>query len=210
MPKTHGFHNLQFVHVQLSGQHLGDLVVQLFKVRPAVGVRFGFARVECSGNPRVVVFQSFETSDGEIVVAAANDRLFAKLAKELGHPEWAEDPAFATNAQRVANRATLVPMIADLFAAHPAAHWQPLLEDVGIPSGPINSVSQALADPQAVHRGMRLDAEGTPMVGCPIRIDGERQDAPLPPPALGQHGDLLSEWVDVDALAALRAEGIVG
>lgn len=163
-----------------------------------------------AGHPNIVPYQPFAAADQPVIVAVGNDRQFAKLAAILGHPEWAEDPAFATNAQRVANRATLVPMIADLFAAHPAAHWQPLLEDAGIPSGPINSVSQALADPQAVHRGMRLDAEGTPMVGCPIRIDGERQDAPLPPPALGQHGDLLSEWVDADALAALRAKGIVG
>ncbi len=163
-----------------------------------------------AGHPNIVPYQPFAASDQPVIVAVGNDRQFARLAAILGHGEWATDPAFATNAQRVAHRATLVPMIAEIFAAQPAAHWQPLLEEAGIPSGPINTVGQALADPQAVHRGMRLDVDGTPMVGSPIRLDGERQDAALLPPALGQHGDLLSEWIDADALAALRANGIVG
>ena len=163
-----------------------------------------------AGHPNIVPYQPFAAADQPVIVAVGNDRQFARFAAILGHPEWADDAAFATNAQRVANRATLVPLIADLFAARPAAHWLPLLEEAGIPAGPINSVGQALADPQAVHRGMRLDVAGTPMVGCPIRLDGERQDAPLPPPALGQHGDVRSEWIDADALAALRARGIVG
>ena len=74
---------------------------------------------------------------------------------------------------------------------------------------------QMLADPQAIHRGAKLRAGGgalgeVPMVGCPIRLDGQRIDAPLPPPALGEHGDILSEWVNADELEALKTKGIVG
>jgi len=167
-----------------------------------------------AGHPNIVPYQPFAAADQPIIVAVGNDGQFRKLAAILGHPEWAGDERFATNAARVASRETLVPMIAELFRAKAAAEWLSLLEAAGIPAGPINSVSQALADPQAIHRGARLQGGGgalgeVPMVGSPLRIDGERQDAPLPPPALGEHGDLLSEWVDPAELQRLRATGIV-
>ena len=78
----------------------------------------------------------------------------------------------------------------------------------------INSVSQALGDPQTVHRGVRIRAGGgalgpVEMVGSPIRIDGARQDADLPPPGLGEHGDILREWVGDEELVRLRAAEIV-
>ncbi len=90
-----------------------------------------------------------------------------------------------------------------------------MLDEAGIPAGPINSVTQALGDPQAVHRGVRISAGGgalgpVDMVGSPIRIDGERQDAALPPPGLGEHGNVLCEWVGDEELARLRAAGVVG
>src|SRR5690606_11480532 len=133
----------------------------------------------------------------------------------LGHPEWADDPAFSTNAARVASRDLLVPLIEGIIATRPAADWLGLLEEAGIPAGPINSISQALADPQAVHRGARLELGGgglgtVAMIGCPIRLDGERSDAELPPPALGEHGEILREWLDDEELKELRATGIVG
>ena len=163
-----------------------------------------------AGHPNIVPYQPFDAADQPLIIAVGNDRQFARLSDILGHPDWSTDERFATNAARVANRGELVPMIAAIVATKPAAEWLPLLEEAGIPTGPINSVGQALLDPQAVHRGMRIDLDGTPMVGCPIRLDGERQDSPLPPPSLGEHGDLLGEWLDVETLARLRARGIVG
>ena len=163
-----------------------------------------------AGHPNIVPYQPFSAADQPLIIAVGNDRQFAKLAAIVGHPEWASDKRFATNAARVANRAELVPMIAETIAERPAEEWLLLLETTGIPAGPINSVRQALADPQAVHRGMRIDVDGTPMVGSPVRIDGERQDAPLAPPGLGQHGNVLCEWLDEETLADLRKRGIVG
>jgi len=167
------------------------------------------------GHPNIVPYQPFSASDQPIVIAVGNDRQFARLAAIVGHSEWTEDPAFATNAARVAARETLVPMIAEIIATKPAADWLEQLEQAGIPAGPINTISQALADPQAIHRGAKLTAGGgalgeVPMVGCPIRLDGERSDAPLPPPALGEHRDLLSQWIDDDELARLISAGIIG
>jgi formyl-CoA transferase len=167
------------------------------------------------GHPNIVPYQVFNASDQPIIIAVGNDRQFARLAAIVGHPEWAEDPAFATNAARVAARERLVPMIGEIIATRPAAAWLDQLEQAGIPAGPINTISQALADSQALHRQAKLAAGGgalgeVPMVGCPIRIDGERSDAPLPPPALGEHGDLLRQWLDDEELRRLKAEGIVG
>ena len=167
-----------------------------------------------AGHPNIVPYQPFEAADQPIIIAVGNDQQFARLAAILGHEEWAADPAYATNAARVGARAGLVPMIADIIATKPAAEWLGLLEQAGIPAGPINTISQALADPQSVHRGARINVGGgalgeVPMVGSPIRIDGERSDAPLPPPALGEHGDLLKQWIDDEELARLKAAGIV-
>jgi formyl-CoA transferase len=167
------------------------------------------------GHPNIVPYQPFNASDQPIIIAVGNDRQFARLAAIVGHPEWTGDPAFATNAARVAARERLVPMIAEIIATKPADNWLEQLEQAGIPAGPINTISQALADPQALHRGAKLTAGGgalgeVPMVGCPVRLDGQRSNAPLPPPALGEHGDLLNEWLDAEELARLKAAGIIG
>jgi formyl-CoA transferase len=168
-----------------------------------------------AGHPNIVPYQVFAASDQAIVIAVGNDGQFARFAALLGHAEWARDQAFATNAARVAARGQLVPAIAAIIAARPASEWLEQLEQQGIPAGPINSILQALADPQAAFRGMQVSANGgalgvVPMVGSPVRLDGERIDAPSPPPALGEHGDILGEWIDAGELERLRGAGIVG
>jgi formyl-CoA transferase len=106
-------------------------------------------------------------------------------------------------------------MIEEIIATKPAAAWLEQLEQAGIPAGPINTIGQALADPQALHRNVKLTIGGgalgeISMVGCPIRIDGERSDAPLPPPALGEHDDILRRWIGDEELERLKAAGVVG
>ena len=122
----------------------------------------------------------------------------------------AEPPSQSTSVHEL----NALAMIAEIIADRPASEWLVQLEAAGIPAGPINSISQALADPQVIHRGARITSSGgalgeVPMVGNPIRLDGQRTDAPLPPPALGEHGNLLKEWADDDELARLRAAGII-
>ena len=170
-----------------------------------------------ASHPNIVPYQPFEAADQPIIIAVGNDRQFAKLAAIAGHPEWVDDPQFATNAARVGARERLVPLIAEVIAQKPASLWLEQLEAAGIPAGPINGISQALADPQAVHRGARLSGSGgalggVPMVGCPIRVDGGRCDASLPPPALGEHTTEVLNQLDVDgaALQRLRDAGVIG
>jgi len=138
-------------------------------------------------HPNIVPYQPFEAADQPIIIAIGNDRQFARLAEICGHPEWTRDERFASNAARGANRSEIVRLIADRIREKSAAEWLAELELAGIPAGPINRISQALADVQAQHRQMVRSIAGVPQVGSPLRFDGERADSDLPPPALGEH-----------------------
>ena len=168
-------------------------------------------------HPNIVPYQPFEAADQPIVISVGNDRQFARLAELCGHPEWAQDERFATNAGRVGNRDEIVRLVAECIRGRMASEWLERLEAAGIPAGPINSVSQALADVQAQHRQVvRMMTGGalgpTPIVGSPVRIDGERADADLPPPVLGEHTrDVLGAvGVSAEELRKLRDAGIIG
>jgi formyl-CoA transferase len=163
-------------------------------------------------HPNIVPYQPFDAADRPIVIAVGNDRQFARLAEICGHPEWAGDARFTSNAARVANRTEVVGLVGQAIRRKTAAQWFEQLEIAGIPAGPINSVTQALADVQAQHRAMLRTIAGVPVVGSPVRIDGERFDADLPPPSLGQHTpDILAGLrVDSEEIDRLRAAGIVG
>ena len=163
-------------------------------------------------HPNIVPYQPFAAADQPIIIAVGNDRQFARLAEICGAPEWAANPIYATNAARVANRAPLVRAIGQVIATKPAADWLEALETAGIPAGPINRIGQALADPQAVHRRTLIERDGAPMVGSPLRFDGERADADLPPPALGEHtAEVLGQLLGVNGeeFARLKEVGIV-
>ena len=162
-------------------------------------------------HPNIVPYQPFEASDRPLVIAIGNDRQFAKLAELAGHPEWTTDPRFATNAARVANRAEIVRLVSEAIRQRPAAYWFERLEAAGIPAGPINRISEALADVQAQHRQMIRTIAGVPMVGSPVRLDGERADSDLAPPALGQHTvDVLAALgIDSAEIERLRAANVV-
>jgi len=141
------------------------------------------------GNQRVVVFQAFDTADGEVVIAAANDRLFAKLARALGHPEWGTDPRLATNALRVANRELVIPPIEAILRTQSMTHWVDVLEAAGVPCAPINDLRQVAAQPQTEAIGIFQDIPGVDLraVGLPISFDGVRPPTRLRAPTLGEH-----------------------
>jgi formyl-CoA transferase len=162
-------------------------------------------------HPNIVPYQPFEAADQPIVIAIGNDRQFARLAELCGHPEWTSDARFASNSERVANRSAMVDAVAQSIRGRPAAEWLEALEKAGIPAGPINSVSKALADVQAQHRAMVRTLAGTPVVGSPVRIDGERADTDLPPPALGEHTiEVLGELDLPEAeIARLTSSGVI-
>jgi formyl-CoA transferase len=163
-------------------------------------------------HPNIVPYQPFAAADQPIIIAIGNDRQFARLAEICGHPEWVSDARFASNSERVAHRSEMVALVRDAISRQPAAEWLEKLEKAGIPAGPINSISQALEDVQAQHRRMVRTLAGMPLVGSPVRLDGERADSDLPPPGLGEHtGEVLSTLgIDPAAIERLRSAGVVG
>ena len=162
-------------------------------------------------HPNIVPYQPFDAVDQPIIIAVGNDRQFARLAQMCGHPEWTSDERFATNGARVTHRSEIIELVSEAIRQHPATFWLEQLEAAGIPAGPINTVSQALHDVQAQHRGMVRTMAGMQLVGSPVRIDEERADNDLPPPALGQHTDeILDDLVTADELRELREANIIG
>jgi crotonobetainyl-CoA:carnitine CoA-transferase CaiB-like acyl-CoA transferase len=142
-----------------------------------------------TGSQRVVPFQGFETKTGTIIVAAGNDRLFAKLAAVVGHPEWAEDERFTTNAARVANKPALLALLDAIFLTRTKGEWIDLLEAGGVPCGPIHSLPEAVAQPQAKAIGIiqPLPGDDYEVVSLPISFDGQRPPIRRAPPRLGEH-----------------------
>lgn len=142
-----------------------------------------------SGNPRVVVFQAFQAADGEVVIAAANDRLFAKLAKVLGHPEWADDPRYASNALRVQHKSDIVPAIQAILATQSMDHWIERLEAVGIPCAPIHDFQQVVDQPQtqAIEIFQDVPEIDLKLVGLPVSFNGVRPPIRHRAPEIGEH-----------------------
>jgi crotonobetainyl-CoA:carnitine CoA-transferase CaiB-like acyl-CoA transferase len=162
-------------------------------------------------HPNIVPYQPFDTADQPIIIAVGNHRQFERLAEMCGHPEWTSDERFASNGTRVANRTEMVRLVSECIREKPAAEWLAQLEAAGIPAGPINRIGQALSDVQAQHRGMVRTIAGVPLVGSPIRLDSERADSGLPPPALGQHtAEVLRELLGAEELRRLHRENVVG
>jgi crotonobetainyl-CoA:carnitine CoA-transferase CaiB-like acyl-CoA transferase len=142
-----------------------------------------------TGSHRVVPFEGFETKTGPIIIAAGNERLFAKLAAALGHPEWAKDPRFASNSARVANKADLVAAIARIMLTRSKGEWIDLLEAAGVPCAPINTLPEAVTEPQAAATGMiqAVPGDDCELVGLPLSFDGMRPGIRMAPPGVGEH-----------------------
>ena len=148
-----------------------------------------------NAHPSICPYQAFEASDGYLILAVGNDEQFAKFCRVASHPELAEQADFATNPARVANRERLVSLLSELFLSRPRAWWIACLEEVGVPCGPINDLSEVFTDPQLLSRGMVLEQDGLRMVGNPLKFSGTPLSTPTSPPALGEH-DASGGWLD--------------
>ncbi|MDW5442372.1 CaiB/BaiF CoA-transferase family protein [Polaromonas sp. SM01] len=154
-----------------------------------------------NAHPNIVPYQDFPTADGDIILAVGNDSQFAKFCTVAGHPEWSADARFSSNAQRVANRAVLVPLLRQATVMRSSADWIAALEAAGVPCGPINRIDEVFADPQVRARGLHITldhplAGSVPLVANPIRLSGSPVSYRSPPPTLGQHTDeVLAQWL---------------
>ena len=161
-------------------------------------------------------YQVFATADGHIVIAVGNDGQFRQLVTVLGAPQLADNPLSATNEARVANRAVLVPELARLIAPFSRADLLARLETASVPAGPINAVDEVFADPQVVHRAMRIDlphgsGATLPSVRTPIVMSETPLASDRAAPMLGEHtADVLAELGhDAAEIARLADDGVV-
>ncbi|MEW5890489.1 MAG: CaiB/BaiF CoA-transferase family protein [Pseudomonadota bacterium] len=170
-----------------------------------------------NAHPNIVPYQDFPTADGDMILAIGNDSQFAKFCAIAGHPEWTEDPRFATNPQRVAHRAVLIPLLRQVTVTRTTHEWIETLEAAGVPCGPINRLDEVFADPQVRARGLRIElphpsAGKVALVANPIHLSDSPVAYRNAPPLLGQHTDeVLAEWLGVDAerLAALHRDKVI-
>lgn len=157
------------------------------------------------------------TADGDFILTVGNDSQFRKFAEVAGQSQWADDPRFATNKQRVAHRAELIPLIRQATVFKTTAEWVAALELAGVPCGPINDVAQVFADPHVQARGLKVELPhalgGTvPQVASPIRLSETPVEYRRAPPLLGEHTlEVLTGVLGLsdEAVMALREAGVL-
>lgn len=141
-----------------------------------------------SGQAGIVPYRAYRTSDGDLVVAAGNDKLFGALCRVMEHSEWADDPRFANNSLRVENARALYDLLEERFATRSSEEWADQLDEAGIPCAPVQDVAQMLAHPQTQALGLMQQVPGSsiPLMGLPLSIDGQRPHPQGPSPKLGE------------------------
>lgn len=139
-----------------------------------------------NAHPNIVPYQVFRVRDGYIIVACGNDRQFADLCHVLGNDALATDPRFSTNAVRVEYRDALSDLITDRTRKWLKADLIAALEDASVPAGPINSVEEALKDPQVAARAMQITPEGIAGLRTPIRFSRSVLSLERAAPLLGK------------------------
>jgi crotonobetainyl-CoA:carnitine CoA-transferase CaiB-like acyl-CoA transferase len=165
----------------------------------------------------IVPYQDFPSADGDMILAMGNDHQWGKFCNVAGRPEWVTDPRFATNRQRVVNRAVLIPLLRQTTVMRTTQEWIAALEPAGVPCGPINRIDEVFADPQVHSRGVRIElphplAGTVPLVANPIRLSASPVRYERAPPTLGQHTDeVLAQWLGLDdaTIAGLRTRDVL-
>ena len=170
-----------------------------------------------NAHQNIVPYEAFACADGHLILAVGNDSQFARFCELAGKPEWAADPRYAKNADRVKHRDALVPLVAAVLATRTQRDWLAALEAVGVPCGPINTLDQVFADPQVAARGMKVDlphplAGTVPQVGNPLKFSATPVAYDRAPPLLGEHtAGVLRERLGLAAatLDDLAARGVI-
>lgn len=154
-----------------------------------------------NAHPNIVPYQDFPSADGDFILTVGNDGQFRRFCEVAGHPEWADDPRFATNAQRVGHRKVLIPLIRQVTVFRTTAQWMVDFGAAGVPCGPINNLAEVFDDPQVIARGLKVSmthplAGQVDLVANPIRLSRTPVRYRSAPPMLNQHAsEVLRDWL---------------
>jgi crotonobetainyl-CoA:carnitine CoA-transferase CaiB-like acyl-CoA transferase len=170
-----------------------------------------------NAHANIVPYQVFRASDQDFVIACGNDSQFVSLCEAIGLADLPSDPRFARNADRVTNREAVIEILAQHFLAATADEWVRRIHPQGVPIGVINSIAQALDEPQVKARNMLVNIPH-PLkadfvtVGSPIKLSGTPVEYLRPAPMLGEHTDEVLKrqlGLDDERLAELKAHGVI-
>jgi succinate---hydroxymethylglutarate CoA-transferase len=170
-----------------------------------------------NGHPSIVPYTTYQAADAMVAIGIGNERQFGRVAEVLGHPEWAQDPRFTSNRARVENRDMIDGFINEALSHDDADVWLDKLKAVGVPSGRINSVADALDDPHTAARDMIETVEHSTigalkMLGIPFKFSDTACSVRRAPPTLGQHNDEILKGelgLDEKAIADLRQAKVI-
>jgi succinate--hydroxymethylglutarate CoA-transferase len=170
-----------------------------------------------TSHPSVVPYRSFKTTDGDILIGGANDRLFGILCKSLGYPQWASDERFAVNSSRVLNREVLEAMIEEVTQSKPTSEWLSIFEGTGLPYAKVNDLKDTLEHEHVVARNMIVEVDHPAcgklkLLNSPVKWSRTQPTIRSPPPLLGQHTDeVLTQCIRLDSkeIEELRRAGVV-
>jgi crotonobetainyl-CoA:carnitine CoA-transferase CaiB-like acyl-CoA transferase len=209
-------------HATNRGQHIDlallDVQVSSLANQNMNYLTTGIAPVRMgNAHPNIVPYQDFPTADGNMILAVGNEGQFSALCNVLGHPEWASDDRFSTNAMRVKNRETVIGLLSAITVTRTTMNWIGACESVGVPCGPINDLDAVFHDPHIQSRKLKVEmphpTAGTmPMVGSPIRMSETPVEYRSAPPLLGEHTIAVLEktlGLGRDQLAALLDNKII-
>ncbi len=215
---------IQSRHATGQGQHI-DIALMDAQVAMLINQGVGYltdGKVpprRGNDHPTIVPYGTFPASDGSFILAVGNDAQFARFVSAAGAPGLATDARFATNAARVRNRDTLIPLIGALTEGRSAAEWLAICEAETVPAGPVNDLAKVFASPQVAARGMRISlphpvAQGgaVDLIGNPLHLSRTPVTYPKAPPMLGADtGAVLSRHLGLSPgdLASLKAAGVI-
>jgi formyl-CoA transferase len=169
-----------------------------------------------NAHPSIVPYQSFKTADGYLVIGVASEAIWRRFCNAIGRMEWADDPRFAKNANRVENRNVLIAAIAEIFQGRETDAWLKLLNAAEVPCAPVQTIDKVFKAPQVLHREMLVEVQhptaGTvPMAGIPVKFSATPASIRLPPPLLGEHTEeVLVSWLGMSGqeIAELKRRAV--
>lgn len=166
-------------------------------------------------HPNIVPYQTFKARDKEFILACGNDKQFKDLCIAIGKPELLDQPNYVRNQDRVKYRQELVALLSEYFLSNTAKHWVDAIHAVKVPVGVINSVADALDEPQIQYRKMVVNIPHTDnpdfnVIGSPIKMTGTPVEYRNAPPRLGEHTKvILEEFCSDDELLQLKQQGVI-